>query len=986
MILRSQTLTDCHVLSHVLELENRIRYLENLLSQHCPSVDFSSTGPLVELRSRQRPTPPLIRLDITTAQHHRLGSSIGSSPLSTSTPSSFEFSPGAGGPLSFMPLRSPALSPCSFSEPPASRMPSPIPSLMAPHPSHNFDFRMGIGRGFHQGHGEGGRRGSFTIARGDIGELGNSLPQDIGLIALSLTEDSSRYVGASSGYEFAKTVFADFPTPDSTRKDEENPSLRRRSTGSINTRTDNPSAGASGPQSMHSKNRRSSAEGGHGSPERKRGRWTDVKSSSPLPSVEYSNTLVSTFFETVIPFYPFLERNTFEACREVVYFSEKGASESFSVLKRTPSIPYLPPNFTLQVARFYVFMVFSISSSVLSAQQGRDPTDDDSEGYFISAMAHIENDEVKLRGSLQGLQSLLLMAMYALHVDGGGGLNIWHLNSTLVAGCVELGLHKNSVVSSSGKAGHTHTGSDSSLVLLNRRVFWSIYALDRNLGIMLGRPFALDESDCDVELPETFLADTRAGPGFMDRLSVQGSHLPGIHVDESVDALSFQETVTLMHLTRITSLIKSTLYRIGPVRPNGYLTPHWLQHLETSSQHNQIAEDILEWQRVIYSYLTELRKNSQNITLGQAQQSNATNVVSHAVELKYHEAIQLLYRPTQVIPRPSAQDARRCLASTIETIQIYERLKKHGGMSHTWLSAQWVFLSGLSMMWSFKISWPVLRGEPGTIVEKMQILRDDVRTCSRLLEEFGVRWKVMQLAKDRFDEVAEVTLGFLSDKLVPQLLLTPTPSEFIGTVQPLSPRRPYSTVQSEAGLSQLPTTQQLQHQSFNDSQMMNVLNTSSSNVLRDDLGSPSYDFPHPSLDPPAQLSGPPFSPVDSSLLSTPVDIPIIRQSPTPTSETPTPQNPNPQGAPGENWNLGLPFALPSQLPQQTEFSDQSSNQEGWDEMEFSWFPDMEPIYSSILVAPTPQLRQGNTLGFDLLASTEDIDIPNLEYEQSTYQG
>ena len=827
-----------------------------------------------------------------------------------------------------------------------------------------------MGRGFHQGHGEAARRGSFAMMRGDTSEYGNSLAQDVGLIALSLTEDSSRYIGASSGCEFVKTMFADFPTPDLSRKEEEFSMLRqkqrrrRRSTGSIDLKAEKAGASPSGSRNTQSKNRRSSAEGD--SPERKRGRWTDVGTSSPLPNLQDSLLLVSIFFETVIPFYPFLERNTFEACREVVYCSEKG----FSELKRTGSIPILPPNFTPQLARFYVFMVFAISSSVLSARQGQDPSTDSSEGYFVSAMAHIENDEVKFRGSLQSLQSLLLMAMYALHVDGGGVLNIWHLNSALVAGCVELGLHKNSVVTSSGKSGST--GSDSSLVLLNQKVFWSIYALDRNLGIILGRPFALDESECDVELPDTFLADARAGHGFMDRLSVQGSH--PLHVDESMDPLSFQDTVNLMHMARITSLIKSTLYRTGPTKPNGYLTPHWLHHLAAASQHSHIIDDIVEWQSAIYDYLTELLNVSQNSTLSQTQQSNTTNFVSQTVELKYHEAIQLLYRPTPAIPRPSAKDARVCLVSTIAMIQTYEHLKKYGIMSYTWLSAQWVFLSGLAMMWSFKNSLPMLRGESGTIEEKMQSLRDHVGTCSRLLEEFGVRWRVMLLAKARFDEVAQVTLGYLNDKLTPQLLLTPTPSGFISGsgAQSLNPRQSFSEVQSDVGLSPLLLQHQLQNQNFSD----NFGNT----LL--------YDFPHPSLNPPTQFSGNPFSPVDSSLLNSPVVIPIIRQSPTPTSETPTPQNPNPQGITGDSWNIGLAsFEMPSESSQQTEFPGQSGNLGGWGDMEYTW----EPQFSNIVVAPTPQ--QGSAPGFDLSGmgsgetnTEEDIDVQNLGYGQSEFRG
>ncbi|KAF3070481.1 hypothetical protein GL218_00018 [Daldinia childiae] len=39
---------------------------------------------------------------------------------------------------------------------------------------------------------------------------------------------------------------------------------------------------------------------------------------------------------------------------------------------------------------------------------------------------------------------------------------------------------------------------------MRRRVWWAIYALDRTLSMDLGRPFMIDDADCDVALPEPF--------------------------------------------------------------------------------------------------------------------------------------------------------------------------------------------------------------------------------------------------------------------------------------------------------------------------------------------------------------------------------------------------------------------------------------------------------------------------------------------------
>ncbi|KAI1456452.1 fungal-specific transcription factor domain-containing protein [Annulohypoxylon moriforme] len=39
---------------------------------------------------------------------------------------------------------------------------------------------------------------------------------------------------------------------------------------------------------------------------------------------------------------------------------------------------------------------------------------------------------------------------------------------------------------------------------MRRRVWWAIYTLDRTLSLELGRPFMIDDADCDVALPEPF--------------------------------------------------------------------------------------------------------------------------------------------------------------------------------------------------------------------------------------------------------------------------------------------------------------------------------------------------------------------------------------------------------------------------------------------------------------------------------------------------
>ena len=159
-----------------------------MLSSRCPDLDFSDVGPSVELRTR--PAPPSIRIVTSGPNIHPAPSSshASSSPISAiSTPLSFEFSPQANNhPMPY----SPVFSPFSFSEPPGSAMPSPLLSP-ACSPFLSPDYNM---PGTHFGGDGNSRRGSVIGGmRPDHNRTqGSSTAQDLGLVALGLTEDTSR--------------------------------------------------------------------------------------------------------------------------------------------------------------------------------------------------------------------------------------------------------------------------------------------------------------------------------------------------------------------------------------------------------------------------------------------------------------------------------------------------------------------------------------------------------------------------------------------------------------------------------------------------------------------------------------------------------------------------------------------------------------------------------------------------------------------------
>ncbi|KAL2131787.1 hypothetical protein VTI74DRAFT_4615 [Chaetomium olivicolor] len=102
---------------------------------------------------------------------------------------------------------------------------------------------------------------------------------------------------------------------------------------------------------------------------------------------------------------------------------------------------------------------------------------------------------------------------------------------------------------------YTEPGTSSFIEAeMRKRVWWTIYILDRSLAVELGRPMQIDDSDCDVSLP-TAVDDhhlTERGPMFPDGAeALTHSLLAIINVVRSYTALSRALASPVIAATRL---------------------------------------------------------------------------------------------------------------------------------------------------------------------------------------------------------------------------------------------------------------------------------------------------------------------------------------------------------------------------------------------------------------------------------------------------
>jgi hypothetical protein len=184
-------------------------------------------------------------------------------------------------------------------------------------------------------------------------------------------------------------------------------------------------------------------------------------------TMEHSIHLSAAYWENVQFQYPFLHSPTHRKLVEHMHSST------------APS----------PVAAFQVYMVLAISTTILSR---RLKTPLSAEGYCAAAMTYF--DQIQIEGSLEGLQCLLLLQIYALN-NSSLGLNLWYLNYQCIASVLDLGLQRD-----------VRAGKSLSMLTqeMRTRIFWVVYSLDRTLATIMGRPIGLRDEACELRVSLIF--------------------------------------------------------------------------------------------------------------------------------------------------------------------------------------------------------------------------------------------------------------------------------------------------------------------------------------------------------------------------------------------------------------------------------------------------------------------------------------------------
>jgi hypothetical protein len=114
------------------------------------------------------------------------------------------------------------------------------------------------------------------------------------------------------------------------------------------------------------------------------------------------------------------------------------------------------------------------------------------EDHHAAALQHL--DEILEFNDMRTIEVLLLLSLYSLRAPKGPGA--WTYVGLAMRLCIDLGLHRRT----KAKGSRSASLLTLSALEMRKRVFWTAYCLDRQVSIVLGRPFSISDRDIDAEV------------------------------------------------------------------------------------------------------------------------------------------------------------------------------------------------------------------------------------------------------------------------------------------------------------------------------------------------------------------------------------------------------------------------------------------------------------------------------------------------------
>jgi hypothetical protein len=287
--------------------------------------------------------------------------------------------------------------------------------------------------------------------------------------------------------------------------------------------------------------------------------------------------------------------------------------------------------------------------------------------------------------SIENIEAMVLLVVYHLRTASSHGM--WYMIGLAMRTSIDLGLHRKA----------NEANMDPFTTQIRRRLFWTVYYLERVVSMSLGRPFSISDRHIDLDLPLDVNDDVE------DPTILTAPQDPN-----KTTSLTF--AIYLFKLRRIDSRIQHKIYRAD--RPISSLRPKM----------DPLYLELEEWKESAL-----LRFNGSDLDYPM---------------LHYNRAVRLLIQPFLPLLPITDPYYHICLRAAGDICQSHKRLHQTLEYGHSFLAVQTVFMAGITLLYAL---W--------THTDQVWSVRmsNDIRACSTVLFVMGERAAWVKKYRDAFE-------------------------------------------------------------------------------------------------------------------------------------------------------------------------------------------------------------------------------------------
>ncbi|OCT44052.1 Zn2/Cys6 DNA-binding protein [Cladophialophora carrionii] len=337
-----------------------------------------------------------------------------------------------------------------------------------------------------------------------------------------------------------------------------------------------------------------------------------------------------------------------------------------------------------------------------------------SERHHLSGMQYL--DELIQCHDVRSVQVLIMLGIYSLRDPKGPGA--WTYVGLAMRTCIDLGMHRRAPVGQ-----YLHLENE-----MRKRIFWTCYCLDRQISIVLGRPFAISDRDIDAELPldvdESVEEDSVLEQAYAASQGAAAAAAAAAAVSTSLSVF-----IHICRLRRIESQIQQCIYRVDETTgPSTAEVDMFLRQLD-------------EWKE-------QIPRDARHHSGDKPTTTTDTMVIDGYgyYMVYYYKCLRFLLHPLLSSPTTHIALIKKCAKACGGVCQTYKKLHQNVSVGFSLMALHSVFLAGLTIVYCTWIA-------PQEVFDIAT--SNDMMACSIVLYIITERWPAAKKYRDMYEEIMQ---------------------------------------------------------------------------------------------------------------------------------------------------------------------------------------------------------------------------------------